>query len=150
MNQTYRRLYILICNIGIPQQIHMENLMVFLLLFFPMLCLWCIGLSFGYGCDGVCCVCWSSCPNLSLSCQNVSGFSWSIGKLWCDWNKYMSLLTENRSPTRIYVESKTHIHGMLCIYIRHAYNNTMKAMATANQITNIWCDRIRVACQNRI
>lgn len=93
MNQTYRRLYILIRNIGIPQEVHMENLRFFCLLFVDSVCI-CLSFYFlsvllrsKFTCMRVC-----SGPILSLSRTYVSRTSWSGGKRWSDRNKCIYIL----------------------------------------------------------
>lgn len=107
---TYRRLYI----DHSAQEIHMENSYSI----FPLLSLWAFtGISvWVWWCCPFLCVVQTVCacvycflgPNLSLSLFS-SGYCGAAANLWCDWNEYISVLKQNWSPTRIYVESSTQI-----------------------------------------
>lgn len=151
MNQTYRRLYILICNIGIPQQIHMENSMVFLLLF--SLCSVCDVLVCPLDLVVMVFVCVfmskflsesisfvSQCVRIELKHRQIVVRLKQIYE-FADW--------ESVTHTHLRRIKNTHTRSIMHLYTARIQQQ-MEAVATANQITNIWCDRTRVACQNRI
>lgn len=119
--------------------------------FFPMLCLWCIGLSFGFGLWWCLCVCSSKflsesisfvsqCVRIELKHRQIVVRLKQIYE-FTDW--------ESVTHTHLRRIKNTHTRSIMHLYTARIQQQ-MEAVATANRITNIWCDRTRVACQNRI